>query len=122
MPRTARLTPGGMVFHVLNRGVGRRPLFDTDGDYDAFERIIAGTFFSLILRGTLVGMLQLGFALSFGVVLDTFVVRPLLVPAYLVLVYGGHFGRIGHLLGDGHEARLAVPERVTKPTRTVEKT
>ena len=23
MPRTARVAPGGMVFHVLNRGVGR---------------------------------------------------------------------------------------------------
>jgi putative transposase len=43
MPRTARVTPGGMVFHVLNRGVGRRPLFDNEGDYDAFERIIAET-------------------------------------------------------------------------------
>ena len=43
MPRTARVTPGGMVFHVLNRGVGRRSLFDNEGDYDAFERIIAET-------------------------------------------------------------------------------
>ncbi len=43
MPRTARVTPGGMVFHVLNRAVGRRRLFDKEGDYDAFERIIAET-------------------------------------------------------------------------------
>ena len=27
MPRAARITPGGMVFHVWNRGVGRRALF-----------------------------------------------------------------------------------------------
>jgi hypothetical protein len=27
MPRTARVAPGGMVFHVLNRGVGRMQLF-----------------------------------------------------------------------------------------------
>ena len=26
MPRTARVAPGGMVFHVLNRGVGRMKL------------------------------------------------------------------------------------------------
>jgi len=29
-----------MVFHVLNRGVGRRTLFEKDGDYAAFERAI----------------------------------------------------------------------------------
>ena len=28
MSRPLRYTPGGMVFHVLNRGVGRRTLFD----------------------------------------------------------------------------------------------
>lgn len=32
MPRTARITPGGMVFHVLNRGVGRMRLFKKDRD------------------------------------------------------------------------------------------
>ena len=30
-----------MVFHVLNRGVGRRQLFETEVAYDLFERIIA---------------------------------------------------------------------------------
>ena len=35
--RTARVTPGGMVFHVLNRGVGRMRLFNKDRDYEAFE-------------------------------------------------------------------------------------
>jgi putative transposase len=44
MPRTARLAPGGMVFHVLNRGVGRMRLFLKDGDFEAFERGIAKTF------------------------------------------------------------------------------
>jgi len=27
MPRTARVPPGGIVFHVLNRGVGKNQLF-----------------------------------------------------------------------------------------------
>ena len=30
-----------MIFHVLNRGVGRRDLFRHDEDFRAFERILA---------------------------------------------------------------------------------
>ena len=33
MPRTSRVAPRGMVFHVLNRGVGRMRLFDDDDFY-----------------------------------------------------------------------------------------
>jgi len=32
-----------MVFHVLNRGVGRRNLFDKAGDFEAFERVLKET-------------------------------------------------------------------------------
>lgn len=32
-----------MIFHVLNRGVGRMKLFLRDADFEAFERIIAKT-------------------------------------------------------------------------------
>jgi putative transposase len=32
-----------MVFHVLNRGVGRRTLFEKEGDYAALERILEET-------------------------------------------------------------------------------
>lgn len=32
-----------MIFHVLNRGVGRMRLFLKDADYEAFERILAKT-------------------------------------------------------------------------------
>ncbi|MBM80243.1 MAG: transporter [Planctomycetaceae bacterium] len=59
--------------------------------------IMAGTFSSL-LAGSLVGMHQLGFALAFGVLLDTFVVRPVLVPAFLILVYQGKLGALGTLI------------------------
>ena len=41
MPRTARKTPGGVIFHAINRGVGRRTIFEKDGDYAAFERVMA---------------------------------------------------------------------------------
>lgn len=43
MPRTARAAPGGVVFHVLNRGNATSPVFDDDGDYAAFLKALAQT-------------------------------------------------------------------------------
>ena len=43
MPRAPRYTPGGMVFHVLNRGADRRTLFVEDQDFLAFERVLEET-------------------------------------------------------------------------------
>lgn len=40
MPRRPRVAPGGLVYHVLNRAVARLALFEKDGDYEAFERIL----------------------------------------------------------------------------------
>jgi putative transposase len=43
MPRTARSAPGGVVFHVLNRGNARSPVFEDAGDYAAFVKVLAQT-------------------------------------------------------------------------------
>ncbi len=40
MPRTARASPGGLCYHVMNRGNGRMRVFGKDGDYEAFLRVI----------------------------------------------------------------------------------
>jgi putative transposase len=43
MPRTARVAPGDMVFHVLNRGVGRMKIFRAEKDFLAFQRVVEQT-------------------------------------------------------------------------------
>jgi putative transposase len=43
MPRIARVALGGLVFHVLNRGVARMQLFEKPADYQAFEQVLRET-------------------------------------------------------------------------------
>ena len=40
MPRRHRVGSGGIVFHVLNRGARRAPLFETSEDYAAFLNVL----------------------------------------------------------------------------------
>ena len=54
--------------------------------FTACGLIMAGTFATLMLAG-LNTLVQIGFALAFGVLLDTFIVRPFLVPALTLWVW-----------------------------------
>jgi len=40
MARRVRAAAGGMVYHVLNRGVGRMRLFRKAADFAAMERVM----------------------------------------------------------------------------------
>lgn len=64
----------------------RRGLASTGGTITACGMIMAGTFATLMLSG-LATLVQVGFALSLGILLDTFLIRPFLVPAFMLLVW-----------------------------------
>src|SRR5207237_6994262 len=41
MARQLRIAPGGLAYHVMNRRTARLPMFESDGDYLAFEKVLA---------------------------------------------------------------------------------
>jgi RND superfamily putative drug exporter len=64
----------------------RRGLASTGGTITSCGLIMAGTFATLMLSG-LNTLVQVGFALAFGVMIDTFLVRPFLVPAFTLWLW-----------------------------------
>src|SRR3954465_3040763 len=40
MSRSARVAPGGLAYHVLNRAAGKVRLFASDEDFEAFQRVM----------------------------------------------------------------------------------
>jgi RND superfamily putative drug exporter len=64
----------------------RRALAKTGGAITSCGLIMAGTFATLMLAG-LGTLMQIGFALAFGVLIDTFLVRPFLVPAFAMIFW-----------------------------------
>jgi RND superfamily putative drug exporter len=71
--------------HGAREGM-RRALARTGAAITSCGLIMAGTFATLMLA-SLNTLKQIGFALAFGVLIDTFIVRPLLVPAFAMLFW-----------------------------------
>lgn len=85
--------------HAFPEAVSRA-LAATGGLITGAGIVMAGTFSALIWGGELDGLRQLGFALACGVLIDTFLVRTTLVPAFLLITHSG----------DGEPTAKASPE------------
>lgn len=70
--------------HGLEEGV-KVAIDRTGGVITSAGVILAGTFAALMTT-SIADLIQMGFAIAFGILLDTFIVRPLLVPSIVLIL------------------------------------
>src|SRR5271165_4448432 len=99
--------------HGITEGT-RLAVAHTGGIISSCGLIMAGTFGSM-LTGTLTSLRELGFALGLGILLDTFLVRPVLVPAFVVVMDRVRAARRAEQLARKAAAAAEKPEVNPKP-------